>query len=456
MLAIFNLQNILRMKKIVCVFILLVVSSYLFAQYKVEPKMKWWYENRFGMFIHFGSYSQMERGEWAFSIESWSKWPYQQQCSAKFNPTSFSAKDIVGLAKKAGMRYLVITAKHHEGFAMWDTKVASFTDSVGAKIYSLPSYTPFKRDILMELKQECARQGIKFGLYYSILDWNHKSQRLSRGKDIFSRMNSMDERSSYIADMKLQLKELLVRYDPAILWFDGDWCPNPASPTLDDWWTSADGKDLYSFLVKQKPSLIVNERVKRGCGLGDFECPEQVVPEKPLSRLWETCATLNGGWGYDAPRENSYKSSKELVEELVKVVSRDGNYLLNIGPRADGSVAPKTSLLLSEIGSWMSACSGAIYGATRSPFSQSFDWGYCTKKNGILYCCIFRNPKSGMLILPKLRNSIKEVYVLGDPSKKVKFSLSEKGIAMQLAPNISSSGVCTVLVVKVSGIPQAL
>ena len=151
-------------------------------------------------------------------------------------------------------------------------------------------------------------------------------------------MASMTARANYIRDMKAQLRELLTRYDPALLWFDGDWFADRHPQTLTDWWNTDDGRDLYNFLIGIKPNLVVNERVKRNTGLGDYACPERTVPARPLPRPWETCQTMNGAWGYDSRKENQYKSVQSLLRELVKAVSRDGNYLLNIGPRGDGAV----------------------------------------------------------------------------------------------------------------------
>ena len=169
------------------------------SAYTVPSKMDWWYAARFGMFIHFGSYSYAGRGEWVFYTERWSKANYQRQISANFNPTRFSAADIVGYAKSAGMKYLVITAKHHEGFAMWDSKVASFKDTTGTKQYTLQGYTAYQSDLLAALKAECDRQGIRFCLYYSILDWNHLSQNVN--SNYYSTMVSMTARTNYITDM---------------------------------------------------------------------------------------------------------------------------------------------------------------------------------------------------------------------------------------------------------------
>lgn len=417
------------MKKLVTVISFILFSFCVLGQYHIPDKMGWWYEDRFGMFIHFGSYSYLERGEWVFSIEDWSKGAYQLQCSAMFNPTEFDAKKIVDLAKDAGMKYLVITAKHHEGFCMWDTKVESFKDSEGDQTYSLPAYTSCKRDILMELKQECDRQDIKFGLYYSILDWNHKSQLISKNGDVFSKMSSMEARTSYINDMKAQLKELVNRYNPAIMWFDGDWCPNPAVQTLDDWWNADDGKTLYGYLVDLKPSIIVNERVKRHTGNGDFECPEQHVPDLPLDRPWETCATLNGGWGFEKARENSYRSACEFIAELCKVVARDGNYLLNVSPRGTGMVGSKTVEILREVGRWMSINGEAIYGATRNPFGAYQKWGDITAKKGSIYLILSGKPQDAITI-PNMLGKVKRIRVLGAGDSVIKWYANNRSLVV--------------------------
>ena len=308
------------------------------SAYNIPSNMEWWADSRFGMFIHFGGYSEYGHGEWAMNVEKISKKEYQEKIAAKFNPTKFNAKTIVSYAKKAGMKYIVITAKHHEGLAMWDTQVESFKDYTGQKIFSLQKYTPFGetgRDILMELKDTCEAEGIQFGLYYSIIDWNHSSQEFAPN---FTKIASMKARESYIKDMKAQLQELVTKYDPAVFWFDGDWTYNKGKATLSNWWTKSDGKDLYNFMKKISPNIIVNERVCRGFNLGDFECPEQSVPVEALSRPWETCQTMNSAWGYDISREKSYRTTKSMVQELVTVASRDGNYLLNIGPKGDGTM----------------------------------------------------------------------------------------------------------------------
>ena len=425
------------------------------AQYRIPQKLKWWYNDRFGMFIHFGSYSFLAHGEWAFSIEHWKKADYQQQVSAHFNPSKFDANEIVQLAKDAGMKYIVITAKHHEGFSMWDTKVKSFKDVTGKKMYSLQRFTPFgKRDVLMELKKACDAAGIKFCLYYSILDWSHSSQEISHiNGSTYSTMKSDSARTAYIRDMKAQLKELIDRYHPASLWFDGDWTYNAGQPTPEKWWTKADGIDLYNYLIGLDSNLVVNERVCRSFGLGDYECPEQKVPDAPLGRPWETCQTMNGSWGYNK-NDHNYKSTKTLVQELVKVVSRDGNYLLNIGPKGDGTVPEQTADSLKAIGKWMAVYGESIYGTTRSPFKTEPAWGFYTKKEGKLFAHVFAWPQNGVLSIPALKNSITRVYLMGDQDKALDYSVKDGKVQISLPTNAPDDDD-SVVVLDVAGAPEA-
>ncbi|WP_319502161.1 alpha-L-fucosidase [uncultured Draconibacterium sp.] len=425
------------------------------AQYQIPQKLKWWYNDRFGMFIHFGSYSYLAHGEWAFSIENWVKADYQQQVSPHFNPSKFDAREIVQLAKDAGMKYIVITAKHHEGFSMWDTKVKSFKDVTGKKMYSLQRFTPFgKRDVLMELKKACDVAGIKFCLYYSILDWGHSSQEINHvDGSTYSTMKSDSVRSAYIRDMKAQLKELIDRYHPASLWFDGDWTYNAGQPTPEKWWTKTDGVDLYNYLTGLDSNLVVNERVCRSFGLGDYECPEQEVPDAPRGRQWETCQTMNRTWGYNK-NDNDYKSTKNLVRELVKVVSRDGNYLLNIGPKGDGTVPEQTADTLKAIGKWMDSYGESIYGTTRSPFAAEPEWVFYTKKEGKLFAHVFSWPQDGILSIPAIKNSIAKIYLMNDPGKTLDYSLEDGSIRISLPMN-APNDYDSVVVLEVAGLPEA-
>jgi alpha-L-fucosidase len=420
--------------------------------YTVPSKMDWWYQARFGMFIHFGSYSYLGHGEWAFSSESWTKANYQTQVSAHFNPTAFNAATIAQLAADAGMKYLVITAKHHEGFAMWDSNVPSFTDTTGTKLYNLHDYAGVQGDLLAALKTECEARGVKFGLYYSILDWNHPSQTIRSGG--LTTMASQAARTAYIADMKAHLQELLDRYDPALLWFDGDWFGEPSSPTLQDWWLKSDGVDLYNWLIARKPGLVVNERVKRDLGLGDYTVAEFGVPSAPLDRQWERCDTMNGAWGYNAGRENSYQPVGNFIQELVTCVSRDGNFLLNIGPKGDGSVTTGSVTILRGLASWMATYGDSVHGATASPFGTDPTWGRVTKKDGKLFAHVFTWPAGGVLQIPAITNTISRVYLMNNPSVSLAYTVSGGQINVTVpatAPDASDSVVC----VEVSGVPTS-
>lgn len=445
------------------IFIFIVIPFFLLfsiqikttAQYKIPEKMNWWYDARFGMFIHFGSYSYLGHGEWAFSTENWTKTNYQENVSSKFNPIDFNAGTIARLAKKAGMKYLVITAKHHEGFCMWKTEVESFKDVTGTVMYDLPDFTQFKtRDILKELKDSCDAQGIKFCLYYSILDWSHSSQEIFHGQNwyTFSTMSSDADKASYIADMKTQLNELVDRYHPDVMWFDGDWTYNSGASTPEKWWTKADGIDLYNYVIGLDSNIIVNERVFRGSGLGDFECPEQEVPAKAKSRQWETCRTMNGSWGYNAS-DNNYKTPKTLIQELVKVVSRDGNYLLNIGPKGDGSLTDQTVSILNGFENWMNIYSESIYGTTRSPYSTEPTWGFYTKKEGKLYAHVFTWPSTGKLNIPKIANTIKKIYLMNEQGTSLSYSDTLGQISIFI-PTSAPSSINSVVVIEVNGVPS--
>jgi len=440
-----------------------LITQSVHAEYNVPSKMDWWYNDRFGMFIHFGSYSGYGYGEWQMWSGWWSKQDYQTQISQNFNPNKFNAQQIVSLAKNAGMKYIVITAKHHEGLAMWDTNVHGFTDYTGTTDYDLFDYTAYTGvDILGALKAECDAQGLKFCLYYSILDWNHPSQVMSNTgawpEGWFSTMQGNKRtwkttKANYIADMKAQLAELITAYDPAILWFDGDWCANSPT-TADQWWNSSDGQDLYDYLIGLKPDLIINERVKRDMDMGDYSVAEFGIPGAPLARAWERCETMNGAWGYDQSLENNYFSTADMIQKLVTCISRDGNYLLNIGPKGDGTVTAGSVAILQGIGSWMSTYSDSIYGTIGSPFDTDPWWGKFTSKSGTLYAHVFTWPENGQLAVPGLTNAITRIYSLDAPAVDLSYTVANHTITISVPPT-APDAVDSVIAIEVNGKPVA-
>ncbi len=395
-----------------------------------KTRMHWWREARFGTFIHWGPYAVLARGEWVMYFEQWSKSAYEVEAAALLNPTHFDADAWVRLLKQAGQKYVVITAKHHDGFCMYNTHVRHFTSIESAnKVYDIVNFTSYHEDPIQMLAEACRRHDLKFCLYYSILDWHHLSQNPVHDGSGLTTIHP-EWKNRYISEMKAQLCELIERYNPAVLWFDGDWGED------DWWWTEADGAALYRYLRVLKPDLIINERVKRDCGLGDFRSPEQYIPATGLPYDWETCMTLNENWGYHAA-DDQWKSVGTLVQNLVDIASKGGNFLLNIGPKADGTIPPESIDRFEAIGAWMEMYGESIYGTTASPFPETPAWGRYTQKPGYLYAHIFNWPPDGQLAVPQIPN-LQRVYLLDTPDKSLSYVQTDGEYMIQVpaqAPN---------------------
>ena len=308
-----------------------------------QERMQWFAESEYGLFIHFGAYSMLG-GVWeGQDVPGYAEWIQgkanidRDEYAARaleFNPTEFNADRIVKNAKAAGMTYLVVTAKHHDGFCLWDSK---FTD------FDVAS-TPFKgRDILQELKQACARHGIRFGIYYSIIDWHHPSQARPAElgeKGWAGKTRIVDERKQeYVEYQRNQVLELIKKYDPVLLWFDGDWA---------DWWTLEDGIDLYNRIQGADPQIIVNNRVaKRGKFELDYVTQEQRHFDEAFGKYWEGCYTLNKSWGYKK-NDHAWKSPEEVYNKLKDINEKGGALLLNVGPDGKGVVQDEAWQILRE------------------------------------------------------------------------------------------------------------
>jgi alpha-L-fucosidase len=413
-------------------------------------RMRWWREARFGQFVHWGPYSVLGRGEWVMYQENWPRANYEAQAAARFRPNHFHAADWIRTLAGAGQRYFVITAKHHDGFSLFETRVRGFAPLTGEKKderYDFVDFSGWRRDPLAELARECRRRGIRFCLYYSILDWHHASQLpVADGSGLTDMLPGMKDR--YVSEMKEQLRELIERYDPDLLWFDGDWGGEKW------WWTAADGQALYRFLRVLKPSLIINERVKREKGLGDFRTPEQTIPEAALPGDWESCLTMNDHWGYHA-EDRHWKPARELVRDLVDIASKGGNLLLNVGPKPDGSLPWETRAGLKAVGRWMQAHGESIYGSSASPYSDAPGHFRCTSKTGRLFVHVFDWPRERILRLPALRNMIGAVYPLGRPGAPLPFRRAGEGIEIDL-PGRALDPIDTVIVLEVDGVPEAV
>jgi len=329
-----------------------------------NERMAWWREARFGMFIHWGLYAVPAGKYEGKEIWGTGEWimnsapipiPAYEQYADRFNPVHFDADQWARLVADAGMKYMVITSKHHDGFCLWDSKVSD---------YDVMDRTPLKRDILRELSEACRRRGIRFCLYHSIMDWHHPdAQGIFYPAYNTSKTNPNFQR--YIdAYLKPQLKELVSGYGPlGILWFDGQW--------INDW-TIAKGRDLYRFVRGLQPDIIINNRVgKGGTGLaektednyvGDYGTPEQEIPAQGLPGVdWESCMTMNGTWGFKESDLN-WKSDTTLIWDLVETASKGGNFLLNVGPTAEGLIPQASVDRLLRMGQWLRINGEAIYG----------------------------------------------------------------------------------------------
>ena len=382
------------------------------SKQEFDARMAWFRDAKFGIFIHWGVYS-VPAGEWNGNkgYGEWfmeeTKMPVSQyeKFRDQFNPVKFNAKEWVSIAKEAGMKYLVITSKHHDGFCMFDTKL---TD------WSIMS-TPYKHDPMKDLAAACKEAGIKFCFYHSIMDWHHPDYTPRRAwNDVAKGDTNMDR---YVQYMKGQLKELVTNYGPlGILWFDGEW---------ENTWTQERGKDLYAYCRSLQPNVIVNNRVgKNRQGMqgiskgddvvGDYGTPEQEVPANGLPGVeWESCVTMNNHWGYNKNDQN-WKSSTDMVRMLIDIASKGGNYLLNVGPTSEGLIPGPSIERLRDMGRWMKVNGEAIYGTTASPFAKAPAWGRVTQKPGKLYLHVFNWPNGKLPVAGVNAQNVKAAYLLAD------------------------------------------
>jgi len=413
-----------------------------------NARMKWFREARFGMFIHWGLYSQAAgywdgkptagAGEW---IMNDMQIPVSQYAKLvpEFNPVKFNARDWVRTAKRAGMKYIVITTKHHDGFGMYPS---ALTD------WCIKS-TPFKRDPLKELAAACKAEGVKLCFYHSIMDWHHPDYVPRKSWN--DQANPNPDFDRYVAYLKGQLKELLTHYGPiGLLWFDGNW---------ESSWNYERGADLYQYVRSLQPNIIVNNRVGRDRAgragttdgqerIGDYGTPEQTIPATGYGPGvdWESCMTMNDTWGFKKD-DHDWKSTQTLVRNLIDCASKGGNYLLNVGPTGEGLIPDASIERLKEVGEWMDANGQAIYGTTASPFGRQLPWGRCTTKvkgnTTTLYLHVFDWPGDGHLLVPGLKNKVASASLLGE-RKKLRTSSEEDGLHISVpatAPNAISSTV---------------
>jgi alpha-L-fucosidase len=394
-----------------------------------QQRLEWWKDAKFGMFIHWGVYSvpagwyndEMVPGasEWLMYFAKISPGEYEKFAS-QFNPVEYEPEKWVKLAKNAGMKYIVITSKHHDGFCLWDSKVTG---------YDVVDFTPYQKDLLKPLAEACRKEGIKLGFYHSILDWHHPDAE----KENFHKY-----RDEYLIP---QLEELLDSYpELAILWFDGEWI---------DEWTEEQGRELYNRLRNISPEIIINNRIGKGRqgmqgmnkdenSVGDFGTPEQEILETASSFPWESCMTMNDSWGFKKGDEN-WKSAETLIRNIIDITSKGGNYLLNVGPTSLGTIPTASIERLEKIGKWMSANGEGIYNTRPlSNYEENSIIRYTKSKNtNHIYMFLLEETSNSEIefsyVTPE-KNS--EIYLLGK-NIRLEYSVDDKTTTVKIPAEIT-------------------
>ncbi len=383
-----------------------------------HPGLQWFTEDKYAMFIHWGLYSEMAgvwKGKTYYGIGEWlmhmAEIPVEEYkaYARNFNPDQFDATQLVRLAKAAGMKTIVVTSKHHDGFAMFDSKASEFT---------VTKATPYQGDLMRELADACQEEGLRFGFYYSQnKDWTEPYATSYKGERPVGYTPADFERY-FNQKVVPQVTELLTNYGPiAMIWFD--------TPGGMD---KAYSAKLVELVQSYQPNCLVNSRIGGGYGhyvsLGDMHIP----PVRPDYEVWETVDTTNDSWSY-AWYDQNWKSPKTICEHLVRVLARGGSYMLNVGPKGDGSLPAKVVETLTVSGDWVRSHSEAIYGTEASPFDQGFSWGDITQKGNHLYLHIFDWPESGLLRLADLGTQVTAASLLHDSSTVV---FSQEGSILEV------------------------
>jgi alpha-L-fucosidase len=392
-----------------------LLKSYTPTAENLESR-KEFQDMKFGMFIHWGIYSELGAGEWVMHDR---KIPYNdyKRLAAFFRPEDFDAKKWVALAKAAGMKYITITSRHHDGFSMFKTK---------ASPYNIVDATPYHKDPLMELAEECKKEGIELHFYYSLLDWGRPDYAF--GSPIVNGKPENGDWDSYINFMKTQLTELITNY-PAVkgIWFDGQWERRSVNWHFDE---------IYPLIHKLNSSILIGNNHHLAPFLGeDFQMFEKDLPggnttgfsgESKIGALpLETCETINNSWGFNI-NDRNYKSVKQIIDYLVNAAGRNANFLLNIGPMPNGKIQPEFIDTLTKVGGWMKKNGESIYG-TRGNVVTPQQWGVVTEKENTLYVHILSTPPEDYILIPALKQKIVKAITLAK-GNSLKFKQQPEGV----------------------------
>ena len=426
-----------------------------------EARMAWWREARFGMFVHWGLYSGLA-GTWngkAVGTNGGMEWiqqrvnadtdTYSQAALPLFKPRPGFAKEWARLAKLAGCRYLVFTTKHHEGFALHDSKVSDFT--AGAVLH---------RDLVREIVAACHDEGLRVGFYHSLIDWHHDQYEYARSQQLPHPLNGRPypngprDQSKYKAYLAGEVNELVSNYGPVdILWWDF----SAQDFQGDEAW---DAMALMKLVRTKQPGIIMNNRMFRspeagwtGMGtsgyasrlnyqFGDFLTPEQEIPANGMPGVdWESCMTMNTTWGY-SEHDHAWKSNATLIRNLIETASKGGNFLLNIGPKGDGSIPAESLESLAAMGDWMKTNQESIYGTTAGTLGK-LAWGRCTQKGAALYLFVYDWPKDGRLVVP-LNQPVQSAAMLASPLQPLPCTKEASNLILQL-PASAPDAVASVI-----------
>ena len=416
----------------VFLFILLVWRNTIAQTYTPSPEnlraRETFNDDRFGLFIHWGPFSIPGDGEWVMNNKNISVKNYKR-LENFFNPIEFNAAEWVSMAKNAGMKYITLITRHHDGFSMWDTKYSDYNIM----------HTPYKKDIVKLIADECHKQGIQLFLYYSLLDWGredypHETGRTGQGTG----RKGKGDYPSYLQFMKNQLTELLTNYgEIGGIWFDGHWDQTQPEASADrtsriNWRYD----EIYGLIHKLQPQCLIGNNHHLAPFAGeDFQMFEKDLPGENNSGLsyqqaserlpLETCETMNNSWGFNIT-DTSYKSVKQLIRYLVNAAGRNANFLLNVGPMPNGKIQPEFIDTLKEIGKWLQTYGQTIYG-TRGNFVSAQKWGVITGNNKVLYAHIMEMPAhEPYIFIPELKEKIVSASLLPG-SSKIKFKQLPEG-----------------------------